>query len=62
MSRWKNLSNWGKRSVLSLVLALVLVTLSQGPALQQSWAKGGDWQNVTLIYTTDIKGKIEPCG
>ncbi|MCB1182105.1 hypothetical protein KDM41_01645 [bacterium] len=21
-----------------------------------------NWKNVTLLYTTDIKGKIEPCG
>lgn len=24
--------------------------------------KNVDWKNVTLIYTTDVKGKIEPCG
>jgi hypothetical protein len=21
-----------------------------------------DWKNVTLLYLSDIKGKIEPCG
>ena len=20
------------------------------------------WKNITMLYTTDIKGKIEPCG
>ena len=44
------------------MLAVVLVALSQGPGLGKSWAKGGNWKNVSLIYTTDIKGKIEPCG
>lgn len=62
MTRWKNLSGWGKWAALSLMLTLVLVVLSQGPVPSRSLAEGGDWKNVTLIYTTDIKGKIEPCG
>jgi hypothetical protein len=62
MTRWKNLSGWGKWSALSVMLTVVLVALSQGPVPSRSFAEGGDWQNITLIYSTDIKGKIEPCG
>ena len=62
MTRFKNLSGWGKWSARLLVLILVLAVYSQGPGLRASWAKGGNWKNVTLIYTTDVKGKIEPCG
>ena len=24
--------------------------------------QGKAWKNITMIYTTDIKGKIDPCG
>ena len=23
---------------------------------------GGDWKNILMVFTTDIKGHIEPCG
>jgi hypothetical protein len=49
--------------LLALVLLLALavpVVMAAGQARGE--AKGGDWKNVTLLYTTDIKGKIEPCG
>ena len=49
------------------LLALVLLLALALPAVMSAdqahgQAKGGDWKNVTLLYTTDIKGKIEPCG
>ena len=62
MIRLKNLSDRGGRAALLLLLGLVVVVLSQGAGLRKSVAKGGDWKNVTMIYTTDIKGKYEPCG
>ena len=62
MIRLKNLSGWGRWSALLLIVTVVLVALSQVPGPGKSWAKDGNWKNVTLIYTTDIKGKIEPCG
>ena len=62
MTRLKNLSGWGKWSALLLALVLVLIVLPRGPGLRESWAEGGNWKNVTMIYTTDTKGKIEPCG
>lgn len=51
-----------RKGLLLLCLLLVLVTVSLGANLRQTWAKGGDWKNLTLVYSTDIKGKIEPCG
>ncbi len=47
------------------VLVLVLLTLASTAAVAAAaTAKGdkGEWNNIHLIYTTDIKGKIEPCG
>ena len=47
------------------LLALVVVLGSALPVFaqaQDAQGKGGDWKNVTLLYTTDIKGKIDPCG
>lgn len=62
MAMRKNLSGRGSWVALTLLLAFVLTAALQGADLRQTWAKGGDWQNVTVVYTTDIKGKIEPCG
>jgi hypothetical protein len=47
----------------ALVLMAVAfqLALPAGAAAQEE-PEGGDWKNVTLIYGTDIKGKIEPCG
>ena len=44
---------------LLVMLGLGLTTVSR-PSL----AQGNDesWAPVTVIYTSDIKGKIEPCG
>jgi len=61
----------GSRSALRCLLSLVTVTLliaggaSLLPAdavLAEGGEQGKDWKNITMIYTTDIKGKIEPCG
>ncbi len=48
----------------SLVLALAFVVSATVPSLQPTSARAGDgtWQDLVLLYTTDIKGKIEPCG
>lgn len=54
------------KSPLGLLTLVLLVTAAvmAGPGLGQNSAepKGGDWKNVTIIYGTDVKGKIEPCG
>lgn len=47
------------------LLALVVFAVSILPVTMQAQdeeAKGGDWKGVTILYTTDIKGKIDPCG
>ncbi len=47
------------------VLVLVLLALACTAAVAvAAGGKGdkGEWTNIHLIYTTDIKGKIEPCG
>lgn len=50
--------------LMALVLLLVLALPALGPdeAAFGAGEKGGEWKNVTLLYTTDVKGKIEPCG
>lgn len=48
----------------SLTLALAFVISAAAPVFQPEVARAGDgtWQDLVLLYTTDIKGKIEPCG
>ncbi len=48
----------------SLTLALAFVISAVAPVLQPDGARAGEgsWQDLVLLYTTDIKGKIEPCG
>ena len=50
--------------LLALALLVVLAMPVPGPGLNHSegCAMGGEWNNVTILFTTDIKGKIEPCG
>jgi hypothetical protein len=46
-------------ALLSLVL-LLLASVDQGRGPSSSAAE--EWRNVTILYTSDIKGKIDPCG
>ncbi len=49
------------RAALLFLALLALMTSAQSPS--PSYAdQGVDWNQVTLIYTGDIGGKIEPCG
>ena len=47
-----------------LALLLALGTLGVATTARPSLAQGSAdaWVPVTVIYTSDIKGKIEPCG
>jgi hypothetical protein len=47
-----------------LVLAVAFAFSATVPSLQPTGARAGEgtWQDLVLLYTTDIKGKIEPCG
>ena len=53
--------------VLVAVLALLAAGFSPLMLADEVQAQGGEdevkaWKNIALLYTTDIKGKIEPCG
>lgn len=56
-----------RRSLLA-VAALMLLAVGLAPLLLSETVRAEDgeqnkaWKNLTMIYTTDIKGKIEPCG
>ena len=43
--------------LLALLLAAALV-----PATAPAQEEEASWNPVTVIYQTDVKGKIEPCG
>ena len=54
----------GVLRLMSLALALAVLLAAAASALIPANARAGDgtWQDLVLLYTTDIKGKIEPCG
>ena len=43
---------------------LVMLGLGMTTASRPSLAQGDDesWAPLTVIYTSDIKGKVDPCG
>ena len=49
---------------MGLALALAIILAATVPVLAPTNARAdeGTWQDLVLLYTTDIKGKIEPCG
>ena len=51
----------GRLAVLLLVMGAAGLFGSARPSLAQEDADGA-WLPLTIIYTSDIKGKIEPCG
>ena len=55
------LKGWsGVASLVALVFVLSLGVSVFAPVEAQ--AADGAWKGVTLLYSSDIKGKIEPCG
>ncbi len=49
------------------VLAVLVAVLAAGAAVAVAAADRGqaaeeNWAPVTVLYMTDVKGKIEPCG
>ena len=48
----------------SLALVLAFIISAAAPVLLPAGARAGEgtWQDIVFLYTTDIKGKIEPCG
>lgn len=61
MNKLKTLSG-----VLAAVALLLIVSIladnGTGRMNQAFAAEGGHWQNVTVLYLNDVKGKVEPCG
>jgi hypothetical protein len=53
--------NRSLRTALLLVLALWMMAAA-APSLAQEKEAEADWKPVTLLYMSDVKGKIEPCG
>ncbi len=53
---------------ISMVMAAVVMAAGFAPLMLAGTASAEDgeqnkaWKNIALLYTTDIKGKIEPCG
>ena len=43
------------------VAAVALVALPSG-APRPAQAEDSPWLNATLLFQTDVKGKIDPCG
>ena len=52
------------RSLLvALVLAAIFTSVLPIPLGENiAWGQEESWKPVTLIYTSDIVGKVEPCG
>jgi len=48
--------------VLVLLLAVGLAVRIDGSRVEARAQDKGTWQDLVLLYTSDIKGKIEPCG
>ena len=68
MIKLKDLTSVLRLMSLALALAFVLSAAAPAPLLTSARADEGTgadndtWQDLILLYTTDIKGKIEPCG
>jgi hypothetical protein len=45
-----------------LSLLLVLVAIPGLTIEREGTAAAGEWRNVVVVYASDCKGKIEPCG
>ncbi len=48
--------------VLSLLAAALAPLMLAENVRAEDGEKNKAWKDITMIYTTDIKGKIEPCG
>ncbi|MFO7654265.1 MAG: hypothetical protein R6X25_10650 [Candidatus Krumholzibacteriia bacterium] len=49
-------------AVPALLLALVVLAGSPTAAFAQPVAREDAWVPVVLVYHSDVKGKVEPCG
>ncbi len=49
-------------AVLALLTMGMVPLLAAGAARADDGSSAVNWKNLALLYTTDVKGKIEPCG
>lgn len=47
---------------LAALLTPGLLAVDPGPATAQADADDGPWTDISVVYTGDVGGKIEPCG
>lgn len=52
--------NRSLRLTMLCLLALVLVSATAPAFAEQE--ENAEWKPVTVLYMSDVKGKIEPCG
>ena len=55
-------NGFARMRLLAFLLALLVMLAAAAAMAADKSADKGHWKNVHLVYTTDIKGKIEPCG
>ena len=46
----------------TLVVLLVMAALLSAPTSFAQEEEAGDWNQVTVLYLSDVHGKIDPCG
>jgi hypothetical protein len=51
-----------KREMLAITGAAVLLGTAAATVTLRSALADESWKAVTLVYHSDVKGKIEPCG
>ncbi len=54
--------SWLGLSALALALAALLPWNVWDVGTAHAENKGGDWKQISVLYASDTKGKIEPCG
>jgi len=62
MIKFKDLTGVPRVMGLALTLAFALSTVVPALLPPAARADGGAWQDLVLLYSSDCKGKIEPCG
>ena len=62
MINFKDLTGVMRMMSLTLGLAFTLSTVIPALLPSAAGASEGTWQDLVLLYSSDCKGKIEPCG
>jgi len=59
LKRWSGVSFL---VALLFVLSMAVPVIAPATAQAQDEATNAAWKGVTLLYSSDVKGKYEPCG